>query len=950
MVGRAVTNRAERRIEGIPSLPAFAALVPPAPMADLRAQVDAWTKPGDIVLDLNGRGGWVARAAIAQKRRAADFESTSLTRLLAEIVLRPPDLRQLDAAVQSVGAAVVDGSTARRVIDALFASTCPVCGRTVILTSLLWEPGPGATRGIRREYRCQPCRDQLGGPDLRQAEPEQGDLDLALSVGPRGPTWENLHRRFPAPRPNHRLIDQLLSLHSPRQLIGLEAVLKGIDDEPRGAPIEAALRIAFLHAVLAASKLEHGRGRFATLHIASGSARPPAARQWRERNPWFAFEEGLRLVRGFVQRLDDGAAPITARFGSDLLELEQGTASVAIGEINASSLRRLASQAERISHSGSPSRVRLALGQPPLRWTSERLAAAYHGTAWVFGAGAASMLPWERLFRPMPRLSGPAEAEELARSTGRSLALAAPALAHSGRAVVLLDTAEPQSLVAAALGGAAAGYRLVDARLNRAGTASPAVAVFVPPQGVIAPGPRTRANRPLPPLAGGIGDPGTIAGRGMFAAPEKVDDGPYRATVAAQVVTDTAIELLRARGEPATFEELLGDLLVGLDGSGQLARLARQFRPARADEGWEGWFAQPEAASPPPGSGRTGRGRAGLPTDAAAAGEAAPPEGVATADASERETAPTPEPAAPPEPPEPQPLGPIEELLSTVRAELDRSTNRRIRQIEPGQYWLASDEDRSHAAPPLTDRVEWSVFGLLSSARGLSEQAALERTEAMFHGPDKPDATLIRTCLDSYRDPAGSAESIVCADQLERRSAEHDAMIATIADVGHRMGMQVWIGRRQQTRRVDGRPLLSWLDEEESSARPPVLAWGPEGEIERVDCAWYARHRAVFLFEVEWTAMVAEPVLVRHARYPIDDKVVRFLVIPPERSELLRLKLARSALLRRAFEERNWHILKWNHLQSFAAREEVSLAELEPYVGLDALADTAGLQLPMFES
>ena len=35
-----------------------------------------------------------------------------------------------------------------------------------------------------------------------------------------------------------------------------------------------------------------------------------------------------------------------------------------------------------------------------------------------------------------------------------------------------------------------------------------------------------------------------------------------------------------------------------------------------------------------------------------------------------------------------------------------------------------------------------------------------------------------------------------------------------------------------------------------------------------------------------------------------DDKVVRFLVLPPERAELARFKLARSPLLRKSIEDR----------------------------------------------
>ena len=145
MVGRAATNP-EPKLANVPSLPAFERLAPPASAAEFVAAIEAWTKPGEVVLDLNGRGGWVARAAIAEQRRAADFETWPLTRLLADVVLRPPDLRQIDSAVMVLGNAPFGGSTIRRTIEALFASTCPRCGRPAVLESMVWQPVPSAAR------------------------------------------------------------------------------------------------------------------------------------------------------------------------------------------------------------------------------------------------------------------------------------------------------------------------------------------------------------------------------------------------------------------------------------------------------------------------------------------------------------------------------------------------------------------------------------------------------------------------------------------------------------------------------------------------------------------------------------------------------------------------------------------------------------------------------------
>ena len=95
--------------------------------------------------------------------------------------------------------------------------------------------------------------------------------------------------------------------------------------------------------------------------------------------------------------------------------------------------------------------------------------------------------------------------------------------------------------------------------------------------------------------------------------------------------------------------------------------------------------------------------------------------------------------------------------------------------------------------------------------------------------------------------------------------------------------------------------------------------------------------------------MLGEPLLRRGALIPSADDIVRFLVVAPERTELLRYKLERSPLLRTAMEDGNWHILKSNHLRAFAARDPLTLADLEPYVGLDPAIEHRGSeQMPLF--
>jgi hypothetical protein len=245
--------------------------------------------------------------------------------------------------------------------------------------------------------------------------------------------------------------------------------------------------------------------------------------------------------------------------------------------------------------------------------------------------------------------------------------------------------------------------------------------------------------------------------------------------------------------------------------------------------------------------------------------------------------------------------------------------------------------------------VEWAVFSLLSTAGPLPEAAFFERIAALFSGHDLPDEALVRACLESYRSISSTDDRVLTGDDLLRRAQQHAETIALLADGGHRLGMNVWIGRREQARKLGSRRLGDWLDQREHRVYLAQISRAVE-EVGEVDCIWYVRGRATFLFEVEWTAQLGEPVLRRHARIPGDDSLVRFLVVAPERTELVRHKIERSPLIREAIERDNWHILKWNHLRSFLGRDPLDLADLEPFLGLDPIVERSGEQIPLFES
>jgi hypothetical protein len=909
MVGRLLLSRAEPGF----TLPAYERLAPPPPPELVQARLEANSAPGDVVADLHGRGGWIARAAIDRQRRGFTLETGPLTRLLAEVVLRPPDLRHLDAAFSTLGTAPHGETSLRLAITELFATRCVSCGRTLPIDEIEWAGDDPA----RIHYRCQLCRDQQNRPEHQAVEPSQADIERARRDVGAADVRARLTERFPVPDGGGTLVDAILRLHTDRQLVGLAAILARIEGELRAAPIESALRLAFLHAVLPASRLGLGGARMPALRIAGGTVKTPIPERWRERNPWLAFEDGYRHVRGFVQRLE--TAPLgamDARFGTDLRSLGEGANNAIVRVVTPGALERLASE------TGGP-RIRLVLGQPPPRFSQERLGLAYHGTAWALGREAAALLPLEPLLGPAIRAPWSWQAATLR----RSLEAVAPHLARDARAILLLDHGGAEALVAAVLGGVGAGYRLIEARLTDPDDEVGGVVELVPPGGVLPPGPRTRSNRPLEAAPGGAGDPELVPGPGLFAPPEHVEARPFSPREAAATVMDTAVEVLRARGEPARYERLLGEILVGLDRTGQLRRL---LATDTVDDGGE---PQPDEGP----SFEAGPGMLGTATAEALVQDTTTGAGR-TFTRTRTFTRPRPS------------RDPVERVVALVNEELGRGDQRRVEEIEPGRWWLGERADRETASIPLSDRVEWAVYSLLSTAGPIAETAFFERVAALFPGHDLPDETLVRACLASYRSPASTPSRLVTAEDLRRRTAEHTELLALLANGGHRLGMRIWLGRRDHARRIGERTLGDFLDPyREREPWFPTVSLVPKEDGEAIDCIWYQRGGAALLWEVEWTAMLGDVLVRRHARIPTDERIVRFLVLAPERRELARHKLESSPVLRTALETGNWHVILWPHLRAWLERDPLDLADIEPYLGLDPAIERRAEQLGLFE-
>ena len=163
-------------------------------------------------------------------------------------------------------------------------------------------------------------------------------------------------------------------------------------------------------------------------------------------------------------------------------------------------------------------------------------------------------------------------------------------------------------------------------------------------------------------------------------------------------------------------------------------------------------------------------------------------------------------------------------LLELIDGELRRPDQARLEEID-GRWWLRDERDIAAAALPLSDRVEWAVFSLLSTAGGLTEAAFFDRIATMFRGHDTPDEALVRACLDSYRSRASTPDLLrrttSCRHATRTTRSSSGSSSSTVTGSACAAGSA---SRSTSAGPYRGAPLLAQLSEVEQRAYLPLIS------------------------------------------------------------------------------------------------------------------------------
>jgi DNA methylase len=252
--------------------------------------VEAFTKPGDVIIDPFACKPTIARTAQQMGRRAILFEHNPLWAWLARAMATLPSADKINATFTKLGDGVKDNVPLRTHIVQLYVTRCAECNQLTPADYFIHQRDQGL---FLRHYRCNNCgvvRDDPATPD---------DFERANAFDSRGLHY---HLAFQRVSPEDALhsdrIRKILDLYTPRNLYALVTITTKSDTLFQTNDEKQTLALLLLHL------LDRGSSFYPAPDKAAQLTRH---KQFVEFNLWYEMEKAAQGLAhdGFEFSLGD---------------------------------------------------------------------------------------------------------------------------------------------------------------------------------------------------------------------------------------------------------------------------------------------------------------------------------------------------------------------------------------------------------------------------------------------------------------------------------------------------------------------------------------------------------------------------------------------------------------------------------------------------------------------
>lgn len=228
-----------------------------------------------------------------------------------------------------------------------------------------------------------------------------------------------------------------------------------------------------------------------------------------------------------------------------------------------------------------------------------------------------------------------------------------------------------------------------------------------------------------------------------------------------------------------------------------------------------------------------------------------------------------------------------------------------------GQGWWFRDPTKSHLELPLNERVEQMVLDTLHRKIATFDDI-LQDIYLNFTNAQTPSPTNVIEILEEYATAKGG--KWILKPQVEEQEREHSTMLGYLAELGKKIGFQIWIGKREHSDTYEKKPLSALCDFNQLTLHD-VSPDDIDKYIEQIDLLWIKDRKVAYAFEVEYTTSITEA-FMRCSAIPENHNTKRFIVIPEEREKFMYRKL-NSQLLKERVEKMGWKLIFFKDLTEF---------------------------------
>jgi hypothetical protein len=210
------------------------------------------------------------------------------------------------------------------------------------------------------------------------------------------------------------------------------------------------------------------------------------------------------------------------------------------------------------------------------------------------------------------------------------------------------------------------------------------------------------------------------------------------------------------------------------------------------------------------------------------------------------------------------------------------------------KWWLKEGLFLDRAS--LSERVEGTIIDVLHRRIVVSFDDILEEIFTKFQNALTPDTQSIKTILEEYAQKTDGKWQL--KKEVRLRQTQHDQIVGWLADVGKKIGFEVYAD----------------LPEHRGTRLDLPLSKEKIDPIRQIDVVWLKGNEITYEFEVENSTGISDAI-IRGSNIPSTD-VKRFIVIPEERKNLLSMKIA-EPILKENIEQYKWNFIFYDSFISF---------------------------------